>query len=376
MNKAKVLIVDDDIRLRNTLKDILVHQNYEVYTASDGKQALKLAASRFFEVILMDFELSDKTGIEVVKDIRRFNLDSQIIMVTSHASMETAVKAIQESVYDFLVKPIDFDYLNRIIKKALEKLRLEQDVKKLLGELKSKNEELTNLNEMKSKFLSMASHDLSNTLMALQLSFEILISSLKADPSQQKKVTFIKSGMEQIYRLIHDLVDWAAIEKGKFNLNKKDFKVTQLLEEIVEGPKLRAETKQIVMSTVTKASNTTVYGDKKRITQVMLNLLENAVRHTPRGGKIDILVEPYSKDKLLLAVKDSGGGIESKDADKLFDSFYQIEGSHIKRGRLGLGLSIAKEIINAHGGKIWVESKGKNKGAVFQFTLPLSEHNC
>ena len=114
-----------------------------------------MTASCFYDVILMDFNLTDRTGIEVIKDIRRFNQESQILMMTGHASLDTAVKAIQESVYDFLIKPVDVNNLKRGIKKALEKLTLEQDVKKLVEELKDKNNELSHLNEMKSKFLSM-----------------------------------------------------------------------------------------------------------------------------------------------------------------------------------------------------------------------------
>ncbi|MCK5357017.1 MAG: response regulator, partial [Elusimicrobiales bacterium] len=100
--QSKILIVDDDAHLRETLRDLLEMEGYKVFEAASGAEAMALVVSDFFHVILMDFNLTDKTGIEVIQDIRKLNTDSQILMMTAHASLDTAVKAIQESVYDFL----------------------------------------------------------------------------------------------------------------------------------------------------------------------------------------------------------------------------------------------------------------------------------
>lgn len=370
---AKILIVDDDDNLRDTLADLLAMEGYEVYQAASGKQAMELVASRFFHVILMDFNLTDRTGIEVIRDIRGLNTESQILMMTAHASLDTAVKAIQESVYDFLIKPVDFAYLKRIIQKALEKYYLEQNVKNLVAELKKKNGELTNLSDMKSKFLSMASHDLSNTLMMLQISFEMLVSSLKeTDADQNQKIAYITSGIEQISQLIGDLIDWASIEKGRFRLEKNYFEIEKLVETLIEGPRSRAAQKEVSVAADVRGSFM-VCADRRRITQVLQNLLENAIRHTLRGGAIRVIVAAASEEGFVhVIVKDTGQGIDPDDAGKLFQSFYQSSNKGKKAGRLGLGLSIAKEIIESHGGKIWAESEGNGKGAAFQFVLPLA----
>ncbi len=105
--ESKILIVDDDAHLRETLRDLLEMEGYVVFEAASGAEAMKRVVSDFYHVILMDFNLTDKTGIEVIKDIRKLNTDSQILMMTAHASLDTAVKAIQESVYEFhrLFKP-------------------------------------------------------------------------------------------------------------------------------------------------------------------------------------------------------------------------------------------------------------------------------
>lgn len=371
--EPKVLIVDDDAHLRETLKDLLEIEGYRVFEAESGREAMRLVVTDFYDIILMDFNLTDKTGIEVIKDIRKVNTDSQILMMTAHASLDTAVKAIQESVYDFLIKPVDFNYLKRAMRNALEKLYLEQENKRLIDMLKHSNEQLQYLNDMKSKFLSMASHDLSNSLMTLQVSFEMLSSSLTPDEDQKKKMTYITTGISQISRLISDLVDWASIEQGKLRLEKNYFKIGKMVEEIVTGPQNRALQKNIDITTNIKAGLAMVCSDKRRIGQVLLNLLENAIRHTSRGGHIAVSVDSLNGGEVRIAVKDTGEGIDPQEVPKLFRSFYQAEGNKSPRGRLGLGLSIAKEIVLSHSGKIWVESEGKGKGAVFQFTLPIAQ---
>ncbi len=372
---TKILIVDDDAHLRDTLLDLLEMEGYAVFQAGSGQEAMTLVAEHCFDIILMDFNLTDKTGIEVIRDIRQLDKESQILMMTAHASLDTAVKAIQESVYDFLIKPVDFNNLKRAIRKALEKRRLEQDIKNLISELQKKNSELLNLNDMKSKFLSMASHDLSNSLMTLQISFEMLAASLKPDSEQAKKITYITNGISQLSRLIGDLVDWASIEKGKFRLEKNYFEIAKMSEELVEGPRTRAKQKDIMVNfaAAPDAEKMLVCADKRRVTQVLLNLMENAIRHTPRGGNITVTVSTAGTGNVRVAVKDSGDGIDSSVVPKLFRSFYQGEGDKTQKGRLGLGLSIAKEIITSHNGQIWVESEGVGKGATFQFTLPTAQ---
>jgi signal transduction histidine kinase len=370
---SKILIVDDDAHLRETLRDLLEMEGYKVFEAASGADAMKMVVSDFFHVILMDFNLTDKTGIEVIKDIRKLNTDSQILMMTAHASLDTAVKAIQESVYDFLIKPVDFNYLRRAIKKAEEKLYLEQENKRLIDMLKHNNEELDRLNGMKSKFMSMASHDLSNSLMTLQISFEMLAATISPNNDQKKKMDFISASIAQISRLIGDLVDWASIEQGKFRLEKNYFEMDKMVEEMIVGPKGRAQQKNIEINSEASAGLKMVCADKRRIGQVLLNLLENAIRHTQRGGKITVSVSPFEEENVCVSVTDNGEGIDPEVLPKLGQSFYQPVGGKSPHGRLGLGLSISKEIVQSHDGRIIVESEGVGKGSSFKFVIPFAK---
>lgn len=366
---VRILVVDDDANLRESVRDNLELEGYDVVEAGTGADAMKAVVTGFFDVILMDFNLPDSTGIEVIRDIRKVNTESEILMLTAHASLDTALKAIRESVYDFLVKPVDFDVLKRAIGKAVEKLRLTQDNRRLIEDLRKANEQLLYLSNMKSKFLSMASHDLSNSLMTLQVSFEMLMGSLNPSEDQKKRMQYISNGISQLSRLIEDLVDWASIESGKFRLEKEPQDAGKVVEDCVGGHQVRASQRGIQLKVDVSKGLPKVLADKRRLTQVLGNLLENALRHTAKGGAITIGVE---KDDggVRIAVRDTGEGIEPGEIQKIFESFYQPSSSHAARGRLGLGLSISKEIVHSHGGRIWVESPGKGKGASFLFTVP------
>ncbi|MBI3551536.1 MAG: response regulator [Elusimicrobia bacterium] len=360
---GKVLIVDDDANMRESISDNLDVSGYEVAQAESGAAAIAAVKSKFFDVILMDYNLTDSTGIDVIKQIRTINTESKIIMLTAHASLDTAVKAIQESVFDFLSKPVDFDKLKHSIGNALMKLRDEQ-------ELRQKNEQIARLNQMKSKFMSMSSHDLSNSLMTLQVSFEMLSQTITPNEEQKKKMVYISNGIGQIARLIEDLVDWASIEQGKFRLEQNVFNPGQMVQEALIGPQARASASGVALSAQIEAGLPMISADKKRLTQVLNNLLENAIRHTSRGGQIVVGVNRKGAE-VQVAVRDSGEGISPDDVGKIFQSFYQGHGQS-GGGRLGLGLSIAKEIVEAHKGRLWVESPGLGKGATFFYTVPAT----
>lgn len=369
--RVKILVVDDDDNLRETLSELLEIEGYDVYQAAGAKESLALVANNNFNVILMDYNLVDGTGLDVVQQIRTFNNESQIIMMTAYASLDTALKAIQESVYDFMIKPVRLEDLKRTIKRALEKFYLEKSNRELLLQLKATNKDLTHLNNMKSKFFSVVSHDLANSMVAVRMSYEMFAKSI-AEPSeeQKKKMRYMDDSLDQIFLLVKDLVDWAAIEKGKLRMEKASFELTSVIKSAYEVFKEKAKLKDIYMS-FEGAEKIEVFGDAKRIRQVIANIAENAIRHTPQNGKIIISVVKIDDKNAKVSVKDSGDGIEPSQTKLLFESFYQSG----QGGRLGLGLSIAREIVLNHEGRIWAESEGPGLGASFSFTLPVFNQN-
>ncbi|MDR0646424.1 MAG: hybrid sensor histidine kinase/response regulator [Elusimicrobiota bacterium] len=364
----KILVTDDDNNLKETLSEILEFEGYGVLRAANVGQCLDIAKDNFLGVILMDYNLPDGTGIDAVKEIKKISPHSQIIMITAYASLDAAVRAVQESVYDFLIKPVDFDYLKRAVKTAVEKITLEQSNRELMEKLKERNAKLSELNNMKTKFFSIVSHDISNSMTVLRMTYDMLKKTIASpDEEQKKKMNFMEEGIEQVFMLVKDLVDWAAIEKGALRLDKTGFDLSDLVKSFHEVFKEKAEAKNIE-TFFNGCGRLEVFADAKRIKQILLNIAENALRHTPQNGSITISVMKIGDKNAKVSVKDTGCGISPSDTGRLFESFYQKGNC----GRLGLGLSIAREIALSHGGKIWVESEGEGKGAAFSFILPLA----
>jgi signal transduction histidine kinase len=317
---GRILIVDDDANMRESVNDNLEVEGYETAQAESAAQAVSQVQKADFDVILMDYNLTDGTGIDAIKKIREVKPDSQILMITAHASLDTALKAIQESVDDFLTKPVNFDQLKRAISKSLEKMRLKRENKRLIEDLRQANDQLSQLSSMKSKFMSMASHDLSNSLMTLQVSFEMLTSGMKPDEDQRKRMQYISNGITQIARLIEDLVDWAAIERGKFRLENNIFDPGAMVEEVIVGPRLRAEARGLKLETALQPGLPAITADKKRLGQVLNNLLENAIRHTGKGGTVTVRAEREGA-AVRFAVHDTGDGIAAPELGNIFESF-------------------------------------------------------
>ena len=377
----RVLIVDDDAGMRETIGDNFEALGYEHGEAATGAEAIDRAAYGRFDVILMDYNLPDTTGLETIRRLRAAGAASEFVMLTGREDAEVTVGAIDEAACAFLVKPAAFPDVRRAVDRAWEKKRLRDENKSLIAELRVANlqlaqfnEQLERLSQMKSRFLAMASHDLANTVMGLQAGYELLVASLGGDEAldaeQKKRLAYIGGAIKQVGHLIQDLVDWESIEQGKLRVSPEPISAAAIIEEAMPGPQARAKAKGIDVSVEIMPSLSPILGDRNRLLQVLNNLLENAIRHTTTGGRITVSLRSLGSE-VVFAVKDTGEGLPAGEADKIFASFYQAE-SRAGGGRMGLGLSIAKEVLEAHHGRIWVESAGPDKGATFQFAVPVA----
>ncbi len=380
MAEIKVLIIDDDPKQRESLSDVIDTFGFDVLTAATHEESQELIKTKGpFHVVLLDYMFgpNQKTGLEALPELRKLLPVEEvpILLMTGYATLDVAVRALRQGLSDFLIKPIDPNYLKHTLYMNLEKARLLKENQRLLTELQEKNGQLHELNDLKSKFLSFCAHDLSNTLSSSTMATDLLTHSLKTNQDEQVKklLWLLQDSLSQTQRLVTDLVDWSSIEKGKFKIEKKECTIAELLAApvftfIQEKAKIKKVTAEIAHH-IEPGQKLSL--DARRIIQVVTNLLENALRYTPTNGKMGCSIESDPSGALIIKVYDSGEGIEAEDLPHLFESFYQGKDPKKSKGRLGLGLSIAKEIVEGHGGKIWAESGGKGQGSAFVFNLPM-----
>jgi two-component system NtrC family sensor kinase len=229
---------------------------------------------------------------------------------------------------------------------------------------------LKELDRIKSEFVTTVSHDLRSPLTAILGYVELIERTGELSSQQSAFIERVRASVEQITLLVSDLLDLGRIEAG-LDGAKENLKLSGLVKESAQNIKEMLDTKGLQMSVELQDNSTEVMADPIRMKQMVVNLLENAVKYTPDGGKIQLEVQTED-DQVILRVKDSGPGIPPVDQPYLFDKFYRASNVCEDTPGTGLGLSIVKSIVDNHDGRIWVESK-LGKGAVFTVVLPAAE---
>jgi PAS domain S-box-containing protein len=235
---------------------------------------------------------------------------------------------------------------------------------------KENEEKLRKVDQMKSEFLSNVSHELRTPLQSIGGFTKLLLNGQVPDLETQKEfLRIVDAETLHLGNLINSLLDMSRLEAGRFQINRRPTPVRDIIIDSINSFHSLASEKEITLSEEIPAALPEMEIDGERVRQVVINLLSNAVKFSDPGGAVTVRAEERPGD-LLLQVADHGIGISAQDAIHLFERFYRAEGELV-RGGTGLGLYISRQIIEAHGGRIWAESE-PGKGSTFSFTLPLN----
>lgn len=243
-----------------------------------------------------------------------------------------------------------------------------REVRDLARAFNNMSEQVQRAQQTQRDFLANVSHELKTPLTSIQGYSQAILDGAAASPKRAARVIYDEAG--RMRRLVEDLLDLARIESGQAHLSRGHVNLSELLHSVLEGLALRAAEQGV---TLAHEVNTLpgLTGDNDRLAQVFANLIDNALTHTPAGGQV--MVSAGRADSgVQIAVSDTGKGISAKDLSRIFERFYQVDKSRTRTGRkgTGLGLTISKEIIEAHGGTIRVESI-VGEGTTFTVWLPL-----
>ncbi|OQX90230.1 MAG: hypothetical protein B6D57_04250 [Candidatus Coatesbacteria bacterium 4484_99] len=261
-----------------------------------------------------------------------------------------------------------------LVRDISERKKAEEELKKAFTELEHAHRELKKLDTAKTEFLNITSHELRSPLTSILGYAEILSEGLvgPVTDGQRESAYGILRNARQLERLINDLLDFTQMETGRLRLDTEVCDLKPIIKDAVESMRPRIEEAGCAVSIEVPPDLPPSICDARRITQVLYNLIGNAVKFSPDGGTITISANKVDRF-IRISVKDEGVGIPEENQEKIFDKFYQVDMSDTRRARgLGLGLAISKAIIDAHGGSIWVDSKPE-KGSTFYFTVPIEE---
>ena len=229
------------------------------------------------------------------------------------------------------------------------------------------------IDQMKSDFISLVSHELRTPLTSI-IGFVSFILDGKAgaiNDRQRNSLARVQRQSKRLAALINDLLDISRIESGRIQMEQEPISLLEIVTQRIEEIRPQADEKSIRLDLTAPESVPTIFGDEARMGQVFTNLIGNAIKFTPNNGEVSIKVR-VDGSLLHVEVIDTGPGIPAEERQKVFDKFYQLSDiSTRQQGGSGLGLSITKSIVEAHGGKLWIDDGNQGKGSNFQFVLPL-----
>ncbi|MGO8987535.1 MAG: ATP-binding protein [bacterium] len=381
--ESRILIVDDEKEIRGFLSKALSRLGgFQVELAESGEDALQKMEKDPFDLVLTDLKMPKMDGLQLISEIAKSKPETLTIMMTGHGTIDSALTAMKRGASDYLMKPLNLDELIVRIRKVLEEKQRFVRLRDFADQLEKANQELRRIDSMKSEFVSVASHELRTPLAAIKNAVQLVLKGTAGNinENQSKFLSMAERNINRLTNILNDLLNLSRIESGRIEMKFENIGLKGIIELTASSLKPHADGKSIKIDMEINEPLPPIYADPEKMEQILTNLIGNAIKFTPEGGRILIAAQflPHDGksgygDRVTVSVKDTGIGIPSDHLDAIFEKFHQVESS-LQRSvsGTGLGLAITKGLVEAHQGKIWVESE-LGKGSTFTFSLPISQ---
>jgi two-component system phosphate regulon sensor histidine kinase PhoR len=327
----------------------------------DGRGRILLVNDALRRLLSLSSDVSDKMPLEIIRN----------------AELEGAIrKAIQDG--ENIALELD---LNKSGEKTIEinvvsilssNKRTDEDNEGIRGAIAVFHDitRLKQLEKIRQDFVANVSHELRTPLTTIKGYAETLLEGALKEDQAFQFVQVIKRHTDRLTKIVEDLLMLSRIETKEFQLRMEAIPLRDFIDDVVEFVKEPAEKKEISLSRNEIPSSLAVQADRDYLEQILINLLDNAVKYTPEGGKVIVSAIEKDSKEIQFSVEDNGIGIPKEDLSRIFERFYRVDKGRSKElGGTGLGLSIVKHLVQAHGGRVWVESQ-IGKGSTFYLTLP------
>lgn len=412
IQRIKILLVEDDPLDRRQVRMVLAKVDqkecFNVDDAATLSQACERLVADRYDIVLLDLNLGDSSGIDTVVRIRDADSNATIIVLTGLDDEKTGLEAIKNGADDYIVKgdtlrqilvrTIRYSLERRCIRQQLLEHRryLEQMVSERTANLEKANRQLRQeiedrkrvekellvakrqaeaANEAKSEFLANISHELRTPLHSI-LSFASFGVKKYASAEPHKLLDYfkrIKQSGATLLNLLNNLLDLAKFESRRATFSFEPTDLDSLVKSVMAEMYALLLERDLTIRIESRDLDQQVSLDPERIQQVLRNLLNNAIKFSPKGGVIDVRVE-HTDAAARVSVSDRGPGIPEDELEAVFDKFVQSSKTKTGAGGTGLGLSICHEIIAAHRGRIWAENR-LGGGTIFSLEIPLCHHS-
>jgi signal transduction histidine kinase len=405
--KRKILLVDDETRILNELREILCPDvggreeleelekhlfrqelpdlaektTYQIICCQQGDEAveqIRIAKEKGepFMAAFLDVRMPPgMDGVRTAEGIRRFDPDVELVIMTGYTDYdvsEISRRIKPEDKLLYLQKPIHAPEVRQLALALSSKWLMNRQIQNQNQSLQETNERLKEHDRLKSEFVLTVSHELRTPLTIFKNILSNAMAGVAGElpPKLRSNLKMADEAVNRLTSMISDFLDISKLDLGKMKLRQEVMSIQKLVEKVTNILRLMTDSRGIDLQVHLSENEALVRIDYEKIAQVLTNLIDNAVKFVPeQGGRISVEVTDRL-DSVRVSVRDNGPGVPEQDRDRIFNRFEQVEKNLTagKRGT-GLGLSICKELVNLHGGRIWVENNSSG-GANFHFSLP------
>lgn len=380
---AKILVIDDEKIIRDRLKKLLELDGHDAFVAEDGANGLEVFRREKPDIIFVDIKMPGMDGIEVLKRIRENSSKTEVIIITGHGGVETAIQALQQGAFDYITKPIEYDELEIDINKALAKQELERKLAEHVKSLEIANKRLKETQEQLIQSEKIAAlgqlaagvaHEINNPLTAITMNTAFLLDQIKDDEKKVRKLKTIEREADRAAAIVGSLLAFSRKSKGD---KRETVRIDRVIDRFLEPLKHQLSLRNITAVCDLSGDLPMVKINVNQMEQVFLNLINNARDAMEEGGRITIRAKGrMSTDRikegrrmLLIEFSDTGQGIRPEDLQQLFMPFFTTK----EAGKgVGLGLYVSRAIVADHGGEMGAESR-PGEGTTFKIILPTEE---
>jgi two-component system sensor histidine kinase/response regulator len=374
----RILVVDDELGIREGCKRALTPHGFEVEIAENGPTGLRKLREGRFDVLLLDAMMPGMSGLEMWQQTKQLAPDLICIIITGYATVELAVQATREGAHDFIAKPFTSELLLQVINRQLERQQLRREAERVRAleeearELARAKAELEKLEAVEGRFMLNMVHILRAPVAVLQNSIQLIRKGYVPPEEQPALLERAEQRAGELLTTLDDLLMLAYLKEGVGLTKAETVSVADVLEEVLTTLKGQADWQGVTVK-VEVVDRPHVTANPDYIKSLWTHLLSNAIRYTPEEGQVTVLLQmDQEQGQVIGTVSDAGIGMAVEDIPRIFEDFYRTEEAKaMQETGTGLGLPIVQQVVEKYGGTIEVESV-VGQGSTFRFTLPLT----
>ena len=375
MNKARILVIDDEIGICEGIQRALSPEGFQVDTAFTGEEGLSKVRQNGYDIVLLDIMIPGVSGIDLIAAVHEHDPEIVCIIVTGYATVELAVRSIKEGAYDFLTKPFTVDDLLLAVNQGVERRRLSLEAKRTQAaeaEARRLSEEKTRLEELdlaKRQFLRLVTHELQAPIDAIESYLRITLEGYVPSEKLTEIINKCIARAREERALINDLLELGHLEAIGAHARIEPVRLDEVLRNITSDFEKQAEEKRLRFTVSIATDIPPVSGTQEQFKSMWANLISNAIKYTPKNGAVTVSLHAEGR-KVIGEVSDTGIGIPPEDRPRLFTEFFRARNAReLEAHGTGLGLVLVKKVVEGAGGVINLESELEH-GSKFTFTIP------